>query len=320
MKRNLFGVFKPITMVFKDDNSADTGGAVGSDSTNSSDDSEAADAKQAQSNQTFELKIGNSTRTVTLDEMRDLATKSAGADAAFRTASDMKKEAERGLRIQTLSKSIIDDENPSEADIQEFSSLLGLDPKEFLQYMGDSKEPAQKQTRSTSAEVVTKEAVAAALKQLGLDVEDAKGTLSFSKQRHIDSARQQIREFSDQAVEKDKVFGKMIVGDDGKNREEVIKEMVSEEVLRKIQDGERFGAEMVASCIQKVRTQLTRFGIPNKPDLYPITLGQGPGSGLPVDIQSDEPIKRIPAGEDKADDNIVSRWMQKAYQKIKSGR
>ena len=68
----------------------------------------------------------------------------------------------------------------------------------------------------------------------------------------------------------------------------------------------------MAASIQKVRAYLKEFGMPGKPDQYPVTLGLGPSVGLPAEVQSETPIKRISAAEDKDGENFVSRAMQKA--------
>ena len=92
----------------------------------------------------------------------------------------------------------------------------------------------------------------------------------------------------------------------------VIKDMVAEDVLGKIEHGQKFGADMVDASIQKIRAQFTRFGIPNNPVLNPVVLGLGPGVELPSEVQAEEPIKRIGTFEPGAEDNMVKRYLQKA--------
>lgn len=264
---------------------------------------------------TYELKIDGQTRSVTLDEMKDLAMKSGGADKRFQDASELKKEAENGLRIASLVDSLNKSENFSEPEARELAALLGIDGNEFVEESLKAKDEFTEDTpRTTTKGKLSKDDLAAGLKELGLDPATVKGILDYSHQRHIDAARSEIRKISDGAVDKDEVFAKMIVGEKGEDRLAVIKELVAEDILRKIQDGVPFGADMVAASAQKVRAHLTKFGIPGKPAQYPVVLGLGPGAGLPAEVQAEEPIKRISAAEDGDEQNIIARYLQRAIQ------
>lgn len=266
--------------------------------------------------QTFDLTVDGAKRTVTIEEMKELAQKSAGADKRFQDASDMRKEAEDGLRLKGLVARMSDGSySPTSAETSELASLIGVDPKEFAEYLkSDEKVPAK--STSKPAEGITKEDL---VKALGFDPAEAKAILDYSHQRHIEDARRQIRELSDNAVDKDDVFGKMVVGENGKDRSAAIKDMVAEDVLRAVQDGRPFGAELVAASVQKTRAHLTKFGIQGNPSQHPLTLGLGPGGGLPAEVQSETPIKRISAAEDTDESNFVARTMQKVLKSMRGG-
>ncbi len=257
---------------------------------------------------TFTLKVDGKDRTVTLSEMQEMAQKSAGADARFQEASELRKSAEDGLRLKELVERLSDGSHqPGEAEVRELAGMIGVDPNEFAAYLKDEDEkdePPQRGGRAT----ISKEDIVAAL---GFDPAEAKAILDYSHQRHIESARQQIRESSDKMVDKDAVFSKMVIGENKAERMSAIKDMVAEDVLRRIQDGQPFGAELVAASVQKIRAYLTKFGIPGNPDQYPVVLGLGPGEGVPAEVRSETPIKRISAAEDGDEGNFVSRVMQK---------
>lgn len=291
-----------------DDSKPSAGG--GSDS---GDDSKKTEPKD----QTYDLIVDGEKRTVTIDEMRELAQKSAGADKKFQSASEMRKEAEKGLRISTLVKSL--SEKPSDDEAKELAALLGIEPNEFLQYLneGTGDDTPVRTKKATGGGKTSKDDVVAALKELGLDPVEVKSVLDYSHQRHIDSAKQEIRKISDEAVDKDEIFGKMIVGEKAEDRLAVLKDMVAEDVLRRIQDGIPFGTELVAASVQKVRSHLTKFGIPGKPDQHPIVMGLGPGGGLPAEVQTEEPIARINAAEDDGEKNLIARYLQKGLRKIR---
>jgi hypothetical protein len=267
--------------------------------------------KEPDKGQTFDLTVDGEKRSVTLDELQLLAQKSAGADKKFKEASDLRKQAEDGLRMKGLIDRLSDgDHTPTESEVRELAGMLGVDPSEFAEALKDEKSdnPPQGGKKGSTKPQISKEELVEAL---GFDPAEAKAILDYSHNRHIEAARKEIREISDRAVDKDDVFGKMVVGENKDDRLSTIKDMVAEDVLRRIQDGQQFGAELVAASIQKVRAYLTKFGIPGNPAQYPDTLGLGPGMGLPAEVHSETPIKRISAAEDGDEENFVARIMQK---------
>ena len=259
------------------------------------------------------IKIDGVERQVTTVEALELASKSAGAQAKFDEAAAMRTEASRGLRTLELMDAM--DDSPSEADIKEFAAIMGVDAGELMaQQNEETPTPKADGTPAAAgaAPELSKEQVEQAMQQvLGMTPAEAKGVLTYSKQRHIRDAKAEIRETTDNAVEKDDVFGKIMVGKVKEDRAEVIKDLVAEDVLRRIQDGESYGTELVNASIQKVRASVTKFGIPSNPEVYPVSMGLSPGAGLPTEVTSAEPIKRVDAAEDKDEMNLVARMMQK---------
>ena len=300
-------MFVPMVMCFKDDDGAGAGEVKsGKSGAGEGDDGN----KKIPADETFELDVSGEKRTVTLDEMKELATKSAGADAKFEDAADMRKEAEAGIRIGTLVKTL-EDGKGSELEAKELAVLLGVDPGDLMDYLkdGDEQHTDDNKNGGNLPDTLTPEAFQ---KAYGFSPAEAKQILEHSQNRHITSARQELRELSDKAVDKDEIFGKMVIGDKKDDRMSVIKDMVAEDVLGKVERGNAFGADMVAASIQKIRAQFTKFGIPNNPVINPVVLGLGPGVELPSEVQAEEPIKRISAFESGGDDNLVKRYLQKA--------
>jgi len=294
--RRLYGVFAPMVMCFKDGDGAGVG--------------DGDDGKKTPKDETFELDISGEKRTVTLEEMKELATKSAGANAKFEDAADMRKEAEAGIRIGTLVKTL-EDGKGSELEAKELAVLLGVDSGDLIEYLKDG-ESAGTGDGGNGKNLPAELTPEAFQKAYGFSPVEAKQILEHSQNRHITSARQELRDLSDKAVDKDEIFGKMVIGDKKDDRMSVIKDMVAEDVLGKVERGNAFGAEMVTASIQKIRAQFTKFGIPNNPVINPVVLGLGPGVELPSEVQAEEPIKRINSFESGADDNLVKRYLQKA--------
>ena len=257
--------------------------------------------------ETYAVKIDGEDRNLSIDELKNLASKSGGADKRFTEAAAATKAAERGTRIETLVKSISNNDAPAEADVRELAGLLEIEPAEFMQYLkeGDPPQKADKKTTGTDFNAEFQ-------KQMGATPAEVRAVLEHSQQRHVNDARQEIREISDKAVDKDEIIGKMIVGDDKDEVVAAVKDMVAEDVLRKIQDGKPFGAELVTASVQMVRSKLTKLGIPKKLNQQPIVLGLAPSEGLSAAIQADEPIERVSSTEDDQEKNLVARYLQKA--------
>ena len=255
--------------------------------------------------ETHTIKVDGTDVVLTIEELKERASKSSGADVRFQEAAAATKAAERGTRIETLVKSITKEEDPSEADIKELAGLLEIEPSEFMKELREA-DPAQKDTK------VNTDFNAEFQKIMGASPAEVKAILDFSQQRHVNDARKEIREISDKAVDKDEIIGKMIVGEDKKEVLATVRDMVAEDVLQKIQNGKTFGAELVSASVQMVRSKLTKLGIPKKLNQQPIVLGLAPSEGLSSVIQADEPIKRVPSSEDDQEKNLIARYLQKA--------
>jgi len=263
--------------------------------------------------QTHTLKIDGEERQVTTQELVALAQKAGGAAKKFEDASSLKKQAEDGLRIQALMGRLSDGSNPSDGDIKELATLIGVDASEFATYLNDNTPAEGNKTTEIDPEALAK--------VLGMKVEDlgkTGGNLDRSFHSQVGEARQKIRDNSDNIVDKDEIFGKIKIGRGGDKVIATVKEMVAEDVFRKIQDGEAFGTDLVAASIQKVRAYLMQMGIPGKPDEHPLTLGLAPGGGLPSEVTSDTPIQRVSSAEEGGEDNFVKRAMQKGLQMMRA--
>lgn len=264
--------------------------------------------------ETHTVNVDGEDRQFTLEELKTHTSKVAASDKRFQDAAAATKAAERGIRVETLVKSISGTDNPTEADVRELAGLLEIEPAEFMQSLKENDPDPKTTTKATSADFNTEFE-----KVMGASPAEVKAVLDFSQQRHVNDARKEIREISDKAVDKDEILGKMIVGEDRGDVLVEVRNMVAEDVLTKIQNGKPFGAELVAASVQRVRSQLTKLGIPKKLNQQPF-LGLGPSEGFSSAIQADEPIKRVPSNEDTDEKNLVDRYLQKAVQTARKMR
>ena len=280
-------------------------------------DSKKPDASAATKPETHTVKVDGVDVEMTIEELKEHASKSSGADRRFQQAAEATKTAERGTRIETLVKSISKEGAPSEADVKELAGLLEIEPAEFLQALNEG-DPSQKTTTKATETDFSESFQAEFKKQFDASPAEVRATLDFSQQRHVNDARKEIREISDKAVDKDEIIGKMIIGEGKDKRLLAAKNMVAEDVLKKIQDGKPFGAEMVTASVQMVRKTLSDLGISNNLNQQPIVLGLAPSEGLSSAIQADEPIKRISSTEDGDEKNLVDRYLQTAVKAARS--
>jgi hypothetical protein len=236
--------------------------------------------------ETHTVNVDGEDRQFTLEELKTHTSKVAAADKRFRDSAEATKQAERGLRIEALVKSVTTGDDVSEADVRELAGLLEVDPAEFLRDL-------QEESPKPDPKAGVGDFSAQFQKEFGATPAEVRAILEHSQSRHVDDARKEIREITDKAVDKDEIIGKMIVGEDSKEVLSEVKNMVAEDVLDKIKDGKPFGAELVTATVQRVRSQLTKLGIPKKLNQQPIVLGLTPS-------------------EDTHEDNLVQRYLQKA--------
>jgi len=322
----MFSFYRPLSFLFDTDPNSDPNnpnpgggdddgskGGKGGDGGGAK--KEGDEGKKQPAEDSYELTVDGEKRRVTIEEMKTLAQKASGAEKRFEEANKIKKEAADAVRFLDLVERMKDPNHvPTELEVKELAGMLGADSNEFMAKLqdGDGTPPAGSGKGGIK---LSKEDLKEAL---GFDPDEARVSLEYSKQQQINAARDYIMGETKKAVDKDEIFGKMKIGEGGDDRLQVINDLVAEDVLRKIQDGSKFGAELVAASVQKIRAHLTRFGIPNKPEQYPIALGLGPGQTLPSEVLSDKPITRVGALEEGAEENFVKRYSQKGIQMMRS--
>lgn len=312
----MFGYYRPLTLLFEDDpgkdpNNPDLSGGEPEPGKSGNGESQPNPSAGVEK---IEIVVDGEKRQITMDEAINLAQKASGAEKRFEEASKMRKKAENGLRLTELINRFNDENHtPTEEEIREMSVALKIDAEELMANLNDNtKDQNDKNKNQSDFDFDTE-----FQKRFGKTPAEAKLAQDYNDSFHVERAKEKIRELSDKSVDKDEIFGKMIVGEGGENRLAVIKDMVADEVLRRIMDGTTRD-QAVTESVQKIRSYLTKYGIPGKPDQHPITLGLAPGQTMPSEVVSDEPIKRIDASEDDAEDNFVKRWQQKALQLMRN--
>ena len=259
--------------------------------------------------ESYTIKVNGEERTATAEELVKMAEKSAGADQRFQDAADLRKTAERGIRIDELLTKVAEADTPNTDEVKELAKLMKVPMDAMVDILKPDK-TVPKGNRQADEDTTQRPV---ALEDMDSEVQQL---LGVARQQQIDDAGKQIKQTVKDYVDKDTSLGKIVgsISDTEKSEKlkATINDMVFNDVQRKILASGQYGAEMVEESIQRIRTVLTKLGIPGKASEDPVLLGLGPsGMALPADIQADEPIKRISADDDLYESNAGKRLLQK---------
>ena len=280
------------------------------------------DPKPKEEPKTFTLKVSGVEKEVTLEEMQELATKSAGADEKFRVAAEKLKEAAekdtssaKAMKIVELHDKLYKTGDFTKSDIREFGELVGLGADEMEKMFA---EELKKQGKSAGATDDGTPFRKLKIEDLDPDIQE---TLKGAKQSQVVDAEKKIADMVEKAVDKDEILGKILKETDDTLRDDrkaAINEMVKKDVNRRILQSqwtkEVFGDSMIQGSVQEIRANIKRFGIPSKASKQPpssLLAGLGLSGELQTKIQADEPIERVPVDDPSYTDNIVARLAQK---------
>jgi len=273
----------------------------------------------------YTIKVDGIEKVVSRDELINLAQKSAGADKRFQEAAALREKAQRGTRAMELFDRLSDSTNPpSKADITELAGLLKLDAGELAAWLEEEEDPNSGTQTETNAS--TPSAGQQQRQKLTMDdlPDEVKQILTGAKQTQMDAAIALVKKEIKEALDKDDIIAKMKeTVKDAAGFDEVVQKKVFEDVQRRIiLAGEQYGPELIADAIQATRSDLKKFGIPSRASEQPVPniLGLGPSGTLPAEVQTDEPIKRVPSTEEGYEDNVVQRVQQKVLQAFRKAR
>jgi hypothetical protein len=302
-------------MVFDEDDGAgdnDKGGGGGS----ADDKGGKADDKPS----TFTLNVAGTEKVVTLEEMQELATKSAGADEKFRLAAEERKAAEeakaeaaQGKEITGLWDKLFKSGEYSATDVRRFGELTGQGADEMEAMF---KEEMEKQGKKAPEDKTP-------FRKLTVDdLDDSlKETGEGAKQIQVEKAEQKIAEMCEKGVGKDEFFGTILKDTDDKQREgrkaainDMVKREVNKRLLASPYTGEKFGDHMINGAIQEIRANIKRYGAPIKKSEQPVSsvlAGLGLSGDLLTKVQDNETVERVESTDDNYIDNFVARLAQK---------
>lgn len=264
--------------------------------------------------ETYEIKVDGEIKHMTLEEMKELASKAGGADERFREASKLREEAKVGVELKKAFEKINSGEF-DESDVRKLAELTGQDPDEAATIFKTEKAKAKGTTSTTPKQKI-------ALEDLP---DDIRQIIETAKQDQISAAEREINNIVRSAVDKDEILGKIMVdASEGKTEEErkglqeAVASMVQRDVRAKIlaspHTREKFGTEMIRNSIQTIRAEVKKLGIPTKANKdaskTSILAALGAASGLPAEVYTDDSVERVSSDDPDYHDNAVKRLGQ----------
>ena len=309
-----------------DGNSGDSGDGGSGEGNKGDGDGKKDDDDAGKKPEEYEVTIGGEKKLLSIDELKEHASKSAGADKLMREASDLRKGAKSGLDIKEAFDSVLKSDDVDAEDVRRLATLMNIDPNEMEKMFNEELEKIGVKGKGEKKD-------AGDGKKIGREQlnDEMKDILDQAKNEQIVKAEADILDLCKKSVDKDDFFGKIIEDTPDEQREDrkdVIVKMVHRDIRGKIlaspYTGEKFGAEMIQNSIQTIRSELKKYGIPSKSSkqsaISNVLAALGPTGGLPAEVQSDEKIERVSSTESGYDDNVVKRLGQKLVQSIFEGK
>jgi hypothetical protein len=279
---------------------------------------DAAKAAEDKTPTTHKVKIDGEEKEMTLEELKEAASKSAGADKRFRDAAQMKEDAKKGIELKAAFEKVNSGEFDA-TDVRKLAELTGQDPDAAVaSYNAELKKNADDKNKTTEDPYLQ------GPKKVKLEdlPEEWQEVLKTAKESQIGDAEEKIQEMVASAVDKDEILGKIVIEAPEELRpgvKEVVTSMVHTDVRAKILASrytkEKFGPEMIRNSVQKARAEVKKLGIPSKSskeaDRVSLLAGLGTIGNLPAEVYSDEEVKRVSSTDPDYEDNAVIRLGQR---------
>jgi hypothetical protein len=266
--------------------------------------------------ETYQVKINGELRDLTLDELKEHASKAAGADEKFREAARLREEGVKGIELAKAFEKVNSGDFTA-ADVRHLAELTGQDPDEAVAaYTAESKKAGDADDKKTTPPAGASKKVA--LADLSDEMQEI---IRTAKDSQIEDAEKKIQNMVAAEVDKDELLGRIVIDAPEEQQPDIkaaVTAMVQRDVRTKILASpytkEKFGTEMIRNSIQMVRAEIKKLGIPSKSskkaDRVSLLAGLGQIGDLPAEVYSDEPTKRVDSNDPNYHDNAVIRLGQ----------
>jgi hypothetical protein len=283
--------------------------------------SDDATAKEQQAEKTFSVTINGQTRSLTESELIALASKAGGAEEKFSRAAEMRKEAERGVKLMEVMEAVKGGTATKE-QVDTVLEMFGVDPNNVDGYDKMFNPQAQQQPKMVKQQQGTG--------TIGMEQLDPKiqGALKAAEEQEISRVRIEIEGKTRSTLENDGVLGKML-GGMGSEKKKVIMDELFDMAMQDVREGicirnQVFGPEMLNDAVQRLRHRVEKFGIPTAGVNHP-SAATGVGQ-MQYGFQGhsgwnipDKDVKRVTSTDAEWERNVVTRTLQAQQKSMMSG-
>lgn len=270
-----------------------------------------AAGQPAENPRTFQLTVNGQQVTMTEQEVLAKASEAAGAQRRFQEASDLRRQAEQGIRMMELAGRIKEGKQ-NQQDMAEFVTLMGGDP---AQLEGMSQEPA------APAGQVGKQTPEAARRPIGLSDLDPQlqQALKGAENVSVNETRKNIENTIQDVLDKDPVIRKMrdvLDADDEKKGQfqSAVMDMALESVRGEVFSGRLFDTSMAQEIAMRLRSRLKNMGFSETAVDRGIPVsGPNPQTGtfqFGMTLPS-KPVERVSSSDPKYIENVTQRMLLK---------
>ena len=244
----------------------------------------------------YVLKSGDTTVTLTEDELYERASKGFGAEARFEEASRIRTEAESSLavatqKIKTEYQGLLQAADAGDVTAYErvldMIGVVGADKYERMRdFQSGGEVPAEAPPATGTgaaaveppqvplpAELRGAQDLVTAMQAQGIQTEDMVRILKNADKGHKKDIRDRIYSDVAAALDKDPVLGTMVSA--GGPKAERLVELAKQKVRGRIFDGEKSGPDLYARVLKEVKGIVEDFG-PGEESTPPPGLGASP--------------------------------------------
>jgi len=262
--------------------------------------------------ETYEVTVAGEAKQYTLDELKTLASKSAGADQRFQEAAAAKQEAATALRIQELAKTADEDDG----DFRELGRLMGRSEEEIENLIafrngqddddddddGKGSPPPRRASRPEGAPAA-------------LSAEDREA-IAMGKQVALERMRERIEGEIKEALDNDSVLGENRIKSEAARK--ALFDTMKAEVTVAVAKGQAPDPSLLAAVLQTMRARAKSLGIledgSGQPKEDAVAMLERHGIGLgPADspavaaVKAGEDLPRVPITDPGYAENLAAR-------------
>ena len=258
------------------------------------------------SDQTFTIKVDGTERTVTADEMRQLAEKSAGADKKFQEAAELRKQVGDAARLKELVERADNDDDEAFASAMR---ILGRPEDQIQEGIKFRQQVRAQRAAGSKGDDDDKETPPALTAQQQEDIK-------LGREAAVKQKKQEIQAEIEKTLDTDAVLGENMKSNQG-IRPTVVS-LAWKLVTAGVASGRQYGPELLGEVAQEIRAfvkSLAPAGGSGKPEADSLMamlekqgIGLGPHDKATLDaVKANKVPGRVSMTDPSYDENLAVR-------------